>query len=81
MSDDIFKKINDAGTQEELLTIMRANPPGGTVYLRAEERLRELRHYEIRPRPWYKTGLGWIAFLTLVAAIAAVAIGILQLIR
>jgi hypothetical protein len=40
----------------------------------AQERPSELMHEELLPKPWYRTGLGWIAFLTLIATLAGIII-------
>jgi hypothetical protein len=39
------------------------------------------RHEELQAKPWFRTGIGLIAFLTLLAATVAVIIGIIQIAR
>jgi hypothetical protein len=44
----------------------------------ARARLATLRHKELLPKPWYQTGLGWIAFLTLLATLIGILIALIQ---
>ncbi len=77
---DRRRKIEEADL--ESLEKMRGHFSVGSWELELfAQRVAIRRHEELRPRAWYRTGIGWIGFLTLLAAIAAVIIGIIQLSR
>jgi len=44
----------------------------------ARARLATLRHKELLPKPWHRTGLGWIAFLTLLATLIGILIALIR---
>ncbi|HEX4667547.1 MAG TPA: hypothetical protein VH207_13200 [Chthoniobacterales bacterium] len=71
------RKINEADL--ETLEKYRNHFSIGSWELQlVERRILDLRHAELRARPWYRTGIGWIAALTLVATIIGILIMLLR---
>jgi len=63
---------SDKKTLELLAMHCRADSIAGNF---VRQRLAQLRHEELM-RPWYRTGLGWIAFSALVSSMVAIAIAL-----
>ena len=70
MNEDWRKRIESADEKELQNIAENWRPDSGEGHL-AKVRLDKLRHEALRAKPWYRTGIGWIAFLTLLAAIVA----------
>jgi hypothetical protein len=69
LMNNIYKEIDDARTPEELRAIMRRVDPGSPMWTRAQARLNEFRHGELRPPPWYRQLAIWISIIALIIAI------------
>jgi hypothetical protein len=65
--------------KEELEKLVQQYGVNIDIGVVARERLAKLRHDALVPKPWYRTGIGWIAFLTLLAAIVAAVLAALAL--
>jgi hypothetical protein len=78
MNEEERKKIEKADEKELQSLAEWWCPDSGHGHL-AKVRLDKLRHEALLPKPWYRTGLGWIAFLTLLVAIVGAALAALAL--
>jgi hypothetical protein len=71
--NEIWKKVRESTDIAWIKEWRDKSDPTSPNWHVAQERLIELM---LKQKPWYHTGIGWIALLTLLAAIAALAVAL-----